>query len=218
MTNKKITTLIIIFIVAILGVISFGLYDSYFKDRWSVINEEPVINDGNKDVVLFKNIFNIERMVPGTNIIFKYPSEGFYGLGIDILNNEEIKNRELISGIRIKPTSEFDINKRSEYVTITINLIRNEKDFIDINDFINDYKQDQKITVFEREYAKENGRFIEINGKKYFIYKLTEDAIRWHAFTLNETEIVYVTLTYTGGDVDYNDKLFLEILENISFK
>lgn len=215
MKNKKIIILIIVAVVAILGIISsFCIYNSYYKTEL-----KSVTNNGNNIVISPKTIFDATATIPNTNISFKYPSNGFYNLGIDITKNEKIKNRKLIGGIHIESTLEFDINKRGDYVIVEISLLENEKKLVGINDFIKDYKQDSNVTIFEKGYAEENGRFINIDGTEYFIFKVTEDAIRWYAFALNDdNDIVYTTLTYTGGGVDYNDELFLEILKNIELK
>ena len=181
------------------------------------------IQSTGQDIELPENNFDAIYQIPNTNIIFKYPSAGFYGLGINISDNTEIRNRDLIGGIRTNSTSEFERDAQRAYVTLTVNLIGNEKNFTNIDDFAEDFKKDPGVSFYEQEYAKENGRITEIDGKKYFIYKLTEDATRWHAFAINKEGIIYVTLTYTNSVTPYseavyknNDGLFLEILKNIS--
>lgn len=170
-----------------------------------------------------ENNFDTTYQIPNTNIIFKYPSAGFYGLGIDIASSTEV--RGLISGIHTESISEFERNAQSAYAVLNINLIENEKNFKNINDFAEDFKKDPGVSFYDQEYAKENGRLININDKEYFIYKLTEDATAWSAFTVNKDGIVWVMLAYTSSFTPYsvavyknNDGLFLEILENISFE
>ncbi|MDP3996856.1 MAG: hypothetical protein Q8P86_04175 [bacterium] len=202
--NKKIIISIIIFIIIItVGFLVYIKSIGYIK--------------------LPENNFDALYQIPDTNIIFKYPSAGFYGLGIDITNSTGVKG--LISGIHTEPVLEFKRDAQSAYVVLNINLIENEKDFTNIDDFAEDFKKDPGVSFYDQEYAKENGRLAEINGKEYFIYKLTEDATAWSAFAINKNGIVWVMLAYTNSFTPYsdsiyknNDELFLNILENINFE
>jgi len=166
-------------------------------------------------IKLPENNFDAIYQIPGTNIFFKYPSAGFYGLGIDITES---------SGIHTEPIAEFERNAQSAYVILDIDLIENEKNFANIDSFAEDFKKYSEIGFYDHEYARENGRFIDIDDQKYFIYKVTEDATAWSAYVIDKDGIVHVRLAYTGGQTPYseavyenNDKLFLEILKNIHF-
>jgi hypothetical protein len=195
-------------IIVILAVILTGVLVIIYKNNNNE-DELPKIN------------FDTEAQLPDTNINFKYPKEGFYNLGINITNEET--NGNLIAGVHIESTAKFDSNAQSAYVVAEIKLLKNEKNFEDIEKFAAAYKEDPDLSMFDREYAKENGQIADINNKKYFIYKVTEDATVWRALTIAEEGIVEVSLAYTNSFTSYseavyknNDGLFLEILENIS--
>ncbi|MBI5071959.1 hypothetical protein HZB93_03685 [Candidatus Falkowbacteria bacterium] len=180
-----------------------------------------IIKSNNKEIELPKINFDAEAQLPNANINFKYPKEGFYKLGINL--TDLATSETLISGIHIEPTAEFDRNAQSAYVVEEIKLLKNEKNFKNMEELESFYKTDFSLSEFEREYAKENGHILDINDNKYFIYKVTEDATVWHALTIAEEGVIEVSLAYTNGFTPYseniyknNDGLFLEILENIN--
>ena len=77
----------------------------------------------------------------------------------------------------------------------------------------------------EVDYVKDNGNYQTINGKEFFLYRVDEAIIIWRAITLQNNQVITVTLMYkeAGGAeskaaFQNNDKLFLEILEHISYK
>ncbi|MFA5413621.1 MAG: hypothetical protein WC348_03720 [Patescibacteria group bacterium] len=182
-----------------------------------------IIKNNNKEAELPKTNFDAESQLPNTNINFKYPSEGFYNLGINLTKIEPAA--DIISGIHTEPTAEFDNNAQSAYVISEIKLLKNEKNFEDIEKFVSSYKEDFGLSTFDREYAKENGQIIDISGNKYFVYKVTEDATVWRALTITAEGIIEVSLAYTNSFTPHseniyknNDGLFLEILENINLK
>ncbi|MFA5129022.1 MAG: hypothetical protein WC445_03615 [Patescibacteria group bacterium] len=177
----------------------------------------------NKEVELPKTNFDTEAQLQNTNIKFKYPKDGFYNLGIDITNIATSEN--LIAGVHIESTAEFDRNAQSAYMVAEIKLLKNDKKFEDIEELVSFYKTDSGLSEFEKEYAKENGHVVDINGNKYFIYKVTEDAAVWHALTIIREGIIEISLAYTNSFTPYseaiyknNNGLFLEILENINFR
>lgn len=180
-----------------------------------------IYKNNNKETELPKTNFDAEAQLPNTNINFKYPKEGFYKLGINI--TDIATSETLIAGVHIESTAEFDRNAQSAYVVEEIKLLKNGKKFEDMEKFSSAYKEDPTPSMFDREYAKENGHIIDIRGDKYFIYKVSENATVWHAFTIVEEGIVEVSLAYTNSFSPYsetiyknNDELFLEILENIN--
>jgi len=180
-----------------------------------------IYKNNNNEAELPKINFDTEIQLPNTNINFKYPKEGFYNLGINITNEET--NGNLIAGAHIESTAKFDSNAQSAYVVAEIKLLKNEKNFEDMEKFSSSYKEDPNLSIFDREYAKENGHVVDISGNKYFLYKVTEDATVWRALTIAEEGILEVNLAYTNSFTPYseaiyknNDGLFLEILENIS--
>ncbi|MFH1036485.1 MAG: hypothetical protein ABIG29_00935 [Candidatus Nealsonbacteria bacterium] len=201
----------------------FGRWVASCEGGYYVTFWGKILYPGNHNIELPENNFDAAYQIPGTNIFFRYPSDGFYGLGINIASSTEV--RGLISGMHAEPVSEFERDAQSAYVVLNINLIENEKAFTNINNFAEDFKKDSDVSFYDREYAKENGRIAEINDKEYFIYKVTEDATAWSAYTINKNGIVWVMLAYTNSLTPYsdsayknNDGLFLEILENISFE
>lgn len=182
-----------------------------------------LLTQNSSEIELPKTSFDAEAQLQNTNIKFKYPKDGFYNLGINI--TDIASSETLISGIHIESAAEFDSNTQSAYVISEIKLPKNKKNFKDMEELASFYKTDESITTFERDYANENGRILDIKDNKYFIYKATEDATTWHAFTIAEEGIVEVSLVYTNSFTHYsealyknNDKLFLEILENINLK
>ena len=182
-----------------------------------------IYENNNKKIEPPKTNFDVEAQLLNTNITFKYPEEGFYNIGINITN--VATNENLISGVHIESTAEFDSNAQSAYVVAEIKLLKNEKNFEDIEELVSFYKTDSGLSEFEKEYAKENGLIVDIGGNEYFIYKVTEDATVWRALTIAEEGIVEVSLAYTNSFTPYseaiyknNDELFLEILENINFR
>ncbi|MFH2136762.1 MAG: hypothetical protein ABII19_04020 [Patescibacteria group bacterium] len=207
MKHKNIYIITIILAIILAG---FLIYKNLLTQNTDGI-EIPKIN------------FDTEAQLSNTNINFKYPKEGFYKLGIKITNIAI--GETLLAGIHIEPTAEFDSNAQSAYVVGGIKLLKNEKKFEDIEKFASAYKEDSRLSTFDREYAKENGHILDIKDNKYFIYKVTEDATVWHAFTIAEEGIVEVSLAYTNSFTPYseaiyknNDGLFLEILEKIDVK
>jgi len=180
-----------------------------------------IYKNNNKETELPKINFDAEAQLPNTNINFKYPKEGFYNLGINI--TDIAASETLIAGVHIESTAEFDRNAQSAYVVAEIKLLKNEKNFEDIEKFSSAYKEDPSLSMFDKEYAKENGHILDIKGNRYFIYKVAEDATVWRAVTITEEGIVEVNLAYTNSFTPHsetiyknNDGLFLEILENIS--
>jgi hypothetical protein len=182
-----------------------------------------IIKSNDKEIELPKTNFDTEAQLQNTNIKFKYPKEGFYKLGINM--TDMATSETLIAGVHIESTAEFDRNAQSAYVVAEIKLLKNDKKFEDIEKFASSYKEDSNLSVFDREYAKENGHVVDINGNKYFIYKVTEDATVWHALTITAEGVIEISLAYTNSFIPYsetiyrnNDELFLEILENINFR
>lgn len=174
-------------------------------------------------IEMLKIKFDTEAKPSNTNINFKYPGEGFYGLGINTTDIEP--GGDIIFGIHTEPTADFDSNAQSAYVVEEIKLLKNDRNYEDIEKFASDYKENPILSMFDREYAKENGQITEISGNKYFIYKVTEDVTAWRAFTITEEGILEVSLAYTNSftpcsETIYknNNELFLEILENINIK
>ncbi len=199
--KRKICLIILVFLVA--TVLGFFIYKNQ-----------------NKKVELPKINFDTEIRLPNTKIIFKYPSQGFYNLGIKI-NNLGPENA-LISGIHAEPIAEFDKNFQSAYVTEEIRLFKNEKNFKNTDELALFYKTNENITAFDGEYASANGRVLEIKENKYFVYKVTEDVTAWRALAITEEGIVEVSLVYKKGNTLYsevayknNEALFWEILENV---
>jgi len=201
--NKKI---IIFGIVAIILLMGFLVY----------------IKSTNHSIELPKNDFDAIYQIPDTNIFFKYPSAGFYGLGVRIATSTGVEGS--LGGVGVGESAEYKEEARSAYVTLNIDLLKNDKNFASIDDFAKDFQKESSVAYYDHTYAKENGHFLEINGRRYFIYKVTEDATAWIAYTFDKGGILQVRLAYTGNDQPYsgaiyknNDKLFLEILENIHF-
>lgn len=181
-----------------------------------------VYKNKSKEIEPPKTNFDTNIRLQNSNISFKYPSEGFYNLGIKITDIEP--DSALISGIHIEPIAEFDKNFQSAYVTAEIMLLKNDKNFKNIDELALFYKTDESATTFDRDYANENGKILDINENKYFIYKVTEDVTLWRALTITREGIIEVSLAYKNGFTPYseaayknNEKLFLEILGNVSF-
>lgn len=221
--SRNFYIIIVIFVMLLAGILVIYKYNN--NNNFLVNNNSNNNNQDidNTDIKLPEIDFDTEAQILNTNIKFKYPSKGFYNLGIKIINKTPDEN--LIAGVHIEPTLEFDRNAQSAYVITEIKLVKNKENFRNIEDFAFFFKTDSTATSFEKEYAKENGHFVVFNNRKYFIFKMTEDATAWTALAIWENSIIAVSLAYTNSFTPYseaiyknNDKLFLEILNNISFK
>lgn len=177
-------------------------------------------NTKENEVALPEVHFDGEAYIPGTDIVYKYPKEGFYDLGLNITN--ETANGSLIASAHLEPTVAFDRNAQSAYVIAEIRLLKNDQNAESVKSLASSYKEDSTLSEYNRSYAIENGRILDIGGNEFFLYKASEDATAWDAFTIAKEGILEVTLSYTNSFTPYseavyrnNDDLFIEILKNI---
>ncbi len=175
-----------------------------------------------KAVQLPKTIFDATTTVPGTNFSFSYPSKGFYGLGANLnVSRAEESASNYHARVSVQTTVPYITEKGSEFVVLTVGAGKLPANQKSLEDVINAIDPDS----YTGQYAKINGKHQTINGRKFFLSKVTEDATTWGAWTLAGEDIITVMLAYKGGEsaesqAAYlnNDQLFLQILENISLK
>lgn len=200
----------ILIIATVAIVIATGVFVVLRKNQiLTVMPSQNVITQ------LTENIFDSTTTVPRTRLVFSYPAKGFYGLGADVVTNDAEQS------VVVQTTAPYITEKGSEFVVLTITaeeLPINQKS---LKDVINAIDPNSYIG----QYAKMNGGYQTINGREFFLSKVTEDATTWRAWTLTGKDIVTVMLAYKGTEgaesqVAYqnNDQLFLQILEHISLK
>ncbi|MFA5127384.1 MAG: hypothetical protein WC457_00070 [Patescibacteria group bacterium] len=202
------------FIVVVIIIVLSCLGYYYF-------NKKTFATDKNNDQYsVEKTIFDGVLILPESSVVFNYPKAGFYGFGSKITTSTS--DGDVLSELHIEPLAGFNTNMQSAYVVFDLKLSKNKDDYQNLDDFKTAYLSDSNPLTFEKEYAGENGKIITVNDVKYFIYQVKEDATVWRAFTLIKEGVIEASLSYTGGGPieasDYdNDKLFLEVLENIKY-
>jgi len=185
---------------------------------------------------LLKNNFDATATVPNTNVSFKYPSNGFYGVGIQIIdpaiNASAGEDITKIKNIVFFYPMPIDSSKASEYIDFSIGFVM-ERDRVG-----SDYTLENAIKYM---FPNTIGRYKTINGYKFYIYSPTDNThnIQSNGRTLQAYFLQYdgvyrVNINYIkpinsayGKEGDTaenraayknNDKLFLKILKNIELK
>lgn len=217
MKNKKITILITVFIVVVLGaIIGFNLYSNYFKNK-----PEPIVNNESNDIVLPETIFDVEEGISNTNIAFGYPSKGFYGVGIEISEIPEILiSDNFLGGFVLRPIQDVSQQYRGQDMTVYISITNNLKE-LTLSDMVENIPAESINGI----YAKSNGKVIKIGNQEFFVYRISEDVTDWIAFTIFEDKILSTHIAYKRSHTpesdavnESNEKLFIEFLENIKFE
>ena len=187
-------------------------------------------------ISLPKNNFDTTTAVPNTNISFKYPSKGFYGLGVKFLGTglEPGADMTKIKQVGFEYSAPIDSAKISEFIDFYIGLVT-EKGNVD-----GDYTLENAVKSIKKIYDPsgiDNGRYEIFNGHEFYIYKQDDSRVGslvWLAYFLQDDGVYKVTINYLkpnntiyGKDSDTaesravyrnNDELFLEILKNIEFR
>ncbi len=168
-----------------------------------------------------ENKFDTSISIPGTKLILKYPSKGFYQLGAVVKTNEPGAPDSYGNVLTIQAKEKYNNEKGSEFITLVTALREadpNEKILKNVNEILNPNQ-------VEIDYAKNNGSYKTINGQEFFVYKVDEVLTLYKAITLQNNQVIIITLMYKPTDgkeseaaFKNNDKLLIEILENISYK
>jgi len=194
--NILITLLIVLAVAVIVSILN--------SDKYAIQKEEVV--------QLPTTVFDATATVPGTRLTFSYPSNGFYGHGADISTNETKRY------LMVESESPYMAEKGSEFVILNISVQKPPADQRSLEDFIRSIDPESVIG----RYIMTDGEYKEINGIKFFLAKVAEDAIIWHGWTLVDGDIITITLAYkasTGLEPEVgllrNDQLFLQILETV---
>lgn len=236
MKRKNIIIYIIIAIlIIIISMLFFVL--AFKKENNKIIPEKHIDNfeeniDKTEDelVRLPENKFDLEYRVPSTNIVFKYPSNGFYGLGAEFSNRFSMQNEMQVAFSYLSP---IDKKRISEYIDFYIGHKT------DKGNVIGEYNLENAIKAIKKIYGPigiDDGEYKTFNGNRFYIYKSNDQNNMqvWIGFFLHRTGIFQVTINYLkpkttiygeeGNTAESraayinNDKLFLEILANISFE
>ena len=186
-------------------------------------------------VSLPKNNFDTTATVPNTNISFKYPSEGFYGLGVKFLDSAVEPGADMtkIKQIGFEYSAPKDPTKVSEYINFYIGLVT-EKGNVD-----GDYTLENAVKSIKKIYDPsdiDDGRYETFNGHEFYLYKQDDDRNSriWLAYFLQNDGVYRLTIQYLkpnnilyGKQSDTpesraafknNDQLFLGILKNITLE
>lgn len=200
----------ILIITIITIVIATGVFVVLRKDQ-----KPSIIPSQNGDVQLPENTFNASTTVPGTRVIFSYPAKGFYGLGTDIVTNDAEQS------VVVQTAAPYITEKGSEHVVLTVTAKKLPTDQKSLEDVIGAIDPNSYIG----QYVKMNGEYRTIGGQDFFLSKMTEDVTVWSASTINEKNVISIILAYKNQEgaesqaaYQNNDRLFLQILEHISFK
>lgn len=174
----------------------------------------------NYNFVLPENKFDATMQLPNSNISFSYPKDGFYGLGI---KTTKISSEGNTFGIHTESTAKFDPDKQSEYTTLDIKSFKKESKVQTLDDLISN---SNIVYPSDHEYALK-GKKVLIGNQEFFIYKGLNGITWWRGLAIIKNNVVDTTLNYWPTQNESpesiaaeqnNDKLFLEILENIKFE
>lgn len=220
MKNKILKIIILLAIILVLAMAGIFIYKQ--NSKLSLI-------------FLTENNFDAIATVPNTDISFKYPSKGFYGLGVKFLgpNVEPDADMTEIKKIGFEYSAPIDKTKVSEYINFYLGP-ETERGNID-----GEYNLENAVKAIKKIHGIigiENGVYKTFNNYKFYIYKDDDqnDMEVWHAIFLQNDGAYQVSINYLkpkntlyGNDSNTpesqaayknNDQLFLEILKNISWK
>jgi hypothetical protein len=195
-------------IIAILVIAGIALAFSYGDKPTQPTDQN--MPSANGSVRLPETVFDATETVPGTQVRFFYPSNGFYGLGAKLTKEA--------SGIIVETTQEYVPEKGSEFVVLSLSSKKLKAGESTLEDVVGAIDENS----VDGQYAKLNGEYRTINGRRYFIYKATEDVTVWSAMTIEGNDVIGVSFAYKGsegeeGQAAYqnNDELFIDILSRI---
>ena len=164
----------------------------------------------NNDKQLLETSFDKKITLPSTKIYFSYPSSGFYGHGADVMVSEAERY------LTIESEYPYVAEKGSEFVVLNASAQKLPSGQSSLEDFVESFNQDSIIG----KYASINGEYKEINGIKFYIVKVSEDAIIWNAWTVVNEDVITITFSYKASigpakedGLLQNDQLFQQILE-----
>ncbi len=173
------------------------------------------------DVKLPENKFDTTTNIPGTDLVLAYPSQGFYQLGAVLKKNEPGDPESYGNVLTIQAKETYNAEKGSQFVTAVVAL----RDAGSLEKTLKDVENIVKPNAVEADFVKENGNYQTIAGREFFIYKVDQFITMWRAVTLQNNQVMIVTLMYKATDskeseaaYKNNDTLFLEIIKNISSK
>ena len=216
----------------------FLFYKSSFKkaanNQKQIATQKPELKK-DEDVELPKNNFDTEMDIPETNFIFKYPKDGFYGKGANLIKGgssfEHSGNYDFAGIWATKPIEQ---DKVSEFIKLSFIHALDTGNIEGKNNLKN--AVDSEAKIYDLDGIK-NGQYMTINNIDYYVFPNSDnqgDLQIWTALFLcpeglHEVNIQYLkpinTLYGSAGDtpenrVAYknNDALFLEILHNIRLK
>lgn len=174
-----------------------------------------------KTITLPENKFDTTVAAPGTNLIFSYPSKGFYELGARVTTYQPGDPNGYGNVLTIQPEQTYNAEKGSEFVSLVVALRNANIGEKTLRDVVAGFNPNS----IEAEYVKKNGKYETANGREFFLYKVEEDLIIWRATTLQNNQVITVTMMYklAGGAeskaaFQYNNTLFSDIIKNISSK
>lgn len=206
-----------IIIVVLAVVITAGVFVVLRKDK-----NPSIIPSQNGAVQLPENTFDTTTTIPGTRLVFSYPAKGFYGIGADVITSqadESVSRYHTL--ITVQSTAPYEIEKGSEFVALSFVVREQRAEERTLKDIVNALDPDS----VDGQYAKFNGVYRTFNGQEFFVIKVSEDATFWGAMTLLDDDVIWIRLAYKGTEglesqaaYPNNDRLFLQILEHISFK
>jgi hypothetical protein len=178
-----------------------------------------------KQVTIPDNVFDAKVQIPGSSAWLSYPEKGFYGLGAALSTTKTADASGTPSTyLTISTKAPYDLNKGSEYITLTASGIRRPA---------GETLQKYMSSFDMRSYGAAgiaSGSYQAINGHEFFVYKSAESVTTWDAYTMVNGLAIGVSINcmssgYIPADAlesklafEHNDQLFLEILSHIEFK
>lgn len=171
------------------------------------------------NIPLALTVFDAVVGVPQTRLMLPYPSRGFYGLGANVITTS-VQGKDVFfnKAIHIETTSDYDVSKGEEFVTIDASGIRKLRAGETLDAFVGSLDPQS----LEGQYAK-SGNVETLGGRKYFVFKITEGVSVWTAYTVSGEDIVSISMAYKSTDGPQSDsinarnaQLFREMLTGMS--
>lgn len=183
--------------------------------------EEDIYKIQDEFIKLPENNFDIEKTILNTDITIKYPSKGFYNLGAKVVTEPAIAEQNFLGAVAIL-TENDDFN-----LTLSVGAY-SIKENATLEEQIDEFKKNVKN--YEAAYiAVGRGNTITVNNNPFFIYKVIQNNISWHAIAIMGGKKITVSLTGSdalgmGGGLEERaiqediDELFIKILKNINIE
>lgn len=214
--------LIILAVLIVLYLIGKGCSSSPATPNQNTTPENTT-QETSKDnaITLPENKFDATVAAPGTNLIFSYPSKGFYQLGANVKTFQPGDPKEYGNILSIQPAQSYQEEKGSEFVTVVVAL----DDLPSQEKNLKEMVEKRSFNGLEDDYVKDNGHYETINGREFFLYRVDEAIIIWRALTLHNNQVITITMMYKlAGEAEskaafeHNDNLFAEVLQHITYK